>query len=253
VLGEFDRFATSMQLIYLDESKNDDKYPHYHMGAVCIDEKDVLDIEKRVAAIAESAFGTISPTRETELHAADIWQGGKYFKKWRGDFSKRLELLSALIDILSLEQVRLIDIQINCARLQRAHAPENVAFMFLCERANGLVKSLGSIGLLIGDRESDHVADRLSNTLSSYRERGTDFAFGTNIGNLVDCAHFTHFHLSRLLQLADAYTWFMQFQNRNRGSSNTYHKAVFDLLGREGVDLFPSKYKEWPKQIPAAT
>ena len=236
-----------MKLIYFDESKNDDRYAHYHMGAVCIDEADLIDVERRVAAIAETAFGSAEPSRETELHAAEIWQGSKHFRKWKEDFPKRLAFLSDFIDILSLEQVGLVDIQINCSLLQGAHAPEHLAFMFLCERANSLVKGFKSIGLLIGDRESDHVADKLATTLGAYRKRGTDFAFGTDIDRLVDCAHFTHSHLSRLLQLADAYTWLLQFQNRNRHSKNKYHQAVFALLSRDGVDLFPSKYKEWPK------
>jgi hypothetical protein len=239
-----------VKLIYFDESKNDDRYPHYHMGAVCIDEADLIDVERRVAAIAEKALGSAEPTRETELHAAEIWQGSKHFKEWREDLSRRLGLLSDFIDILSLEQVRLIDIQINCIHLQGLHAPEEFAFMFLCERANGLVKGLKSLGLLIGDRGSDRVADRLSTTLSAYRKRGTDFAFGTDIDSLMDCAHFTHSHLSRLLQLADVYTWLLQFRNRNRDSKNKYHQAVFDLLKRDGVSLFPSKYKEWPKKTP---
>lgn len=241
-----------MKLVYFDESKSDDRYPHYHLGAVCIDESCVIDVERRVSAIAERAFESAEPSRETELHASEIWQGSKHFKKWRGDFSKRLGLLSDFIDILSLEEVRLIDIQINCHLLQGAHAPEQLAFMFLCERANSLVKGLASIGLLIGDRESDYVADRLSTTLSAYRKRGTDFAFGMDIDRLVDCAHFTHSHLSRLLQLADAYTWLLQFRNRNRDSRNKYHQAVFDLLKRDGANLFPAKYKEWPKTPIAA-
>lgn len=237
-----------MKLIYFDESKNDDQYAHYHMGGVCIDEKNLVDIEKRVAAIAEKAFGTAELTRETELHAAEVWQGSKHFKKWRADLGKRLALLSDFMDILSLEQVELIDVQINCDLLQGAHAPEDLAFMFLCERANGLLRRHKSIGLLIGDRESDRVADRYASTLFAYRKRGTDFAFGTDIENLVDCAHFTHSHLSRLLQLADAYTWLLQFRNRNRDSKNKHHQAVFQLLKRDNVDLFPSTYKEWPKK-----
>jgi hypothetical protein len=236
-----------MKLIYFDESKNDDRYPHYHMGAICIDEGHLADIEHRVAVIAEKAFGSSEPTRGSELHAAEIWQGSKHFKPWRADFPKRLALLADFIDILSLAQVDLVDIQINCNRLQGAHAPEEFAFMFLCERANGLVKRTKTLGLLIGDRENDHVADHLSTTLSAYRKRGTDFAFGTDIDSLVDCAHFTHSHLSRLLQLADAYTWLLQFQNRNRDSKNQYHKALFDLIRRDGVDIFPSTYKEWPR------
>jgi hypothetical protein len=82
-----------VKLIYFDESKNDDQYAHYHVGGVCIDEKDLIDIEKRVADLAEKAFGFSEPTRETELHAAEIWQGSKHFKGWREDLGKRLGLL----------------------------------------------------------------------------------------------------------------------------------------------------------------
>ncbi|GIX29422.1 MAG: hypothetical protein KatS3mg123_3303 [Burkholderiales bacterium] len=56
------------------------------------------------------------------------------------DFGKRLELLSGFVDILSRDEVQLIDIQINCASLQGAQSPEEIAFMFLCERANDLVR-----------------------------------------------------------------------------------------------------------------
>lgn len=119
--------------------------------------------------------------------------------------------------------------------------------MFLCERANNLVSAQKSLGLLIGDRESDSAADRYARTLSGYRARGTDFAFGQNIHNLVDSVHFTHSHLSRLLQLADVYTWILQFKNRNRKSSAQKHKEMMQVLRQLGVDLSPKKYKEWPK------
>ena len=101
--------------------------------------------------------------------------------------------------------------------------------------------------MLIGDRENDQVADRFARTLSSYRASGTEFAFGHDIHNLVDSVHFSHSHLSRLLQLADAYTWLLQFRNRNNGSEDSRHQAVMELIGCESVDLSPSKYKVWPK------
>ena len=36
--------------------------------------------------------------------------------------------------------------------------------MFLCERANDLVRSQQSLGMLIGDRDNDRLADRFSTT-----------------------------------------------------------------------------------------
>jgi hypothetical protein len=235
-----------MKLVFFDESKQDPGYPHYHIGAVCIDEADLADVEKRIAGITEKAFGTTEVRRDTELHGADIFNRMNNFKG-EPDFGKRLDLLSDFADILSMPQALLIDIKINCKELQGAHSPEHLAFMFLVERANSLVKGMGSLGMLIGDRENDRISDRFSTTLSGYRTRGTDFAFGQDIGHLVDSVHFTHSHLSRFLQLADVYTWFLQFQRRNRDSKHERHLAVFKVLRRETVNLWPAKYKEWPK------
>jgi len=235
-----------MKLIFFDESKHDPDYPHYHVGGVCIDETNLGEIEKRISAISEKAFGTAELNRDTELHAAEIYHRKKNFKEW-ADFDKRLSLIADFIDILSLEQVQRIDIRINCEFLQGTQTPEELGFMFMCERANDLVRSHKGLGMLIGDRENDHLAERFSTTLSGYRARGTDFAFGRDIHNLVDSVHFTHSHLSRFLQLADVYTWLLQFRNRNRDSQNPRHRAIFELCKRDGVNLFPSKYKEWPK------
>lgn len=235
-----------MKLIFFDESKNDETYPSYHIGAVCIDEEFLGPIENKVNAVAEAAFGTSTLKPTTELHAAEIYHRKKSFKEWN-DFDKRIDIIVQMARILSEEEVRLIDVQVNCALLYANQVPEEISFMFLCERVNDLVAARKSLGMLIGDRESDHLAARLSTTLSAYRARGTDFAFGRNIRNLVDSVHCTHSHLSRFLQLADVYTWILQFRNRNRGSSNPRHLAMLNALRQDGIDLTPSKYKEWPK------
>lgn len=235
-----------MKLVFFDEAKSDTTYLHYHIGAVCIDEEHLATVETRIAAIAAAAFGTSELSVATELHAAEIYHRKKNFKDWT-DFSKRIDIIVQFARILSGEEVRLIDVQINCSSLCATQVPEEIAFMFLCERANDLVKANKSLGMLIGDRESDHLAARFSTTLSGYRANGTSFAFGQDIHNLVDSVHFTHSHLSRFLQLADVYTWLLQFKNRNRKSENERHLALLKCLQQDGIDLSPSKYKEWPK------
>lgn len=235
-----------MKLIFFDEAKDDPDYRHYHVGGVCLDESVLIDVESKIHAISLEAFGTSELLEATEFHAADIYHRKKNFKDW-SEFDRRVALLGQFIDILSLDEVQLIDIQINCDRLYVGQSADEIAFMFLCERANGLVRSQASIGMLIGDRESDRHAARYATTLSSYRAKGTDFAFGREIKNLVDSVHFTQSHLSRFLQLADVYVWLLQFCNRNRASDNLRHRAVFDLLKRDHVNLFPATYKEWPK------
>jgi len=235
-----------MKLIFFDEAKNDSKYPHYHIGGVCIDEEHLGTIEARINSVAEKAFGHAALVRGTELHAAEIYHRKQHFKDWN-DFDSRINLLYEMMQILTLPEVLLIDVQINAAKLWQNQLPDEVAFMFFCERANDLCKAKNCLGMLIGDRESDRVAERYAVSLSGYRAAGTNFEFGRNIENLVDSVHFTHSHLSRFLQLADVYTWLLQFSNRNGHSVNIRHRAVFDIWARDDVSLAPSKYKEWPK------
>lgn len=235
-----------MHLIFFDESKNDTNYSHYHIGAVCIEESHLGEVETKIKRLAKKAFGTDELTASTEFHAAQIYHRKGNFKDWT-DFDLRVQLIGKLAEILSLDEVKLIDIQINNSLLNPETSSEDLAFMFLCERANDFVKSNKSLGMLIGDRENDRHAERFASTLSNYRGKGTDFEFGRKIHNLVDSVHFTHSHLSRFLQLADVYVWLLQFQNRNRDSKDFRHKAMLNLLEEDCIDLSPSKYKEWPK------
>lgn len=118
------------------------------------------------------AFGTSELGTATELHAADVFHRKKNFKEW-SDFGRRIDVLVQIARILSEKEVRLIDIQINCELLHESQIPEEIAFMFLCERANDFVAANRSLGMLIGDRENDHLAARLSTTLSVGVTSGT--------------------------------------------------------------------------------
>ncbi|PQA77951.1 DUF3800 domain-containing protein [Rhodoferax sp. TS-BS-61-7] len=235
-----------MQLIFFDEAKDDDDYPVYHIGGVCIDEADIADVETRISQLAEKSFDNSVLGRDTEFHAAEIFHRKAHFKTWN-DFGVRLDLLKEFVGILSLKQVSLIDIQINKAKLHDTQSSSDIAFMFLCERSNQLMRARGKMGMLIGDRDTDSSAARCATSLSSYRVNGTDFQYGQKITNLVDSVHFTHSHLSRFLQLADVYTWLKQFRHRNTDSKNERHQALFNILNDKHADLGPSKYKEWPK------
>jgi len=235
-----------VQLIFFDEAKDDKDYLVYHIGGVCIDESNLADVETRITELAAKSFGSSVLDRGTEFHAAEIFHRKAHFKTWE-DFGARLDLLKEFVDILSLKQVDLIDIQINSAKLHESQSSSDIAFMFLCERSNQLMQAREKMGMLIGDRDTDSAAAKCAISLSSYRVNGTSFQYGQKITNLVDSVHFTHSHLSRFLQLADVYTWLKQFRHRNKDSTNERHLALFDILSAKGVDLSPSKYKEWPK------
>lgn len=237
-----------MHLIFFDESKNDNEYLTYHIGGVVIEDIRLLEIETQINKIAEDIFGTSRLNQDTEIHACEIFHRTKNFKNWR-DFDARVSVLHRIIEILNLSEVELINIQINCDLLSQYQSPEEIGFMYFCERANDLMRIRKGLGMLIGDRENDRSAAKYAGSLSDYKAKGTYFKYGRSINNLVDSVHFTQSHLSRFLQLADVYVWLLQFQNRNRNSTNYRHMAILDFLKQEKINLFPSKYKEWPVRI----
>ena len=91
-------------------------------------------VEDRVADIAKQALGSSALTYDTELHAAEIYHRKRHFKDWT-DFQDRIDLLGELVDVLSLPEVMLIDIQINCKLLYTSQPASDIAFMYLCEKA----------------------------------------------------------------------------------------------------------------------
>lgn len=235
-----------MHLIFFDEVKSQPNYPHYHIGAICVDEKHLPKIEGEISKLALQIFGDVTLKPNTEFHACDIYHRKKAFKNFSNPVD-RIEIIGKLLQIVSAQEVKKIDIQINVGKLSPKQSASEIAFMFLCERANDFMKTQKSYGMLIGDRDTDALAQRFSVGLSEYRARGTSFAFGQSIEHLFESVHFTPSHLSRFLQLADVYAWILQFSNRHQNSQDSLHKSVFALWKSHSLNLFASKYKEWPR------
>jgi hypothetical protein len=105
-----------MKLIFFDEVKNDDAYPHYHIGGVCIDEMQLAQVEARISAVAARAFGHSGLVRGTELHAAEIFHRKNHFKDW-DSFESRIELIEEMVRVMSMPEVLLIDVRINAGNL----------------------------------------------------------------------------------------------------------------------------------------
>jgi len=92
-----------MKLVFFDEAKDDGDYPHYHIGGVCVDERHLAQVERRINTVAETAFGHSGLVRGTELHAAEIYHRKKHFKDWT-DFEARINLIGEMMQILSFQK-----------------------------------------------------------------------------------------------------------------------------------------------------
>ena len=238
-----------MHLIYFDEAKDDpDTQKHYWVSGIAVDAIHVKEIESKIAAISEEHFGTPCISRETEFHAADIFHRKHHFKQWN-DQSKRVALIGELLQVLADKRIKKLYIKISREYFKSKFSAKKIdewAFMLLCERANSLMGEVKEIGMLIGDRESSSLASRYADSLSNWRNSGTDYSLGRKISHLIDTVHFTESHSSRMLQLADIHTWCRQFYCHNRESSNSNHKLMLDQINLNPAALTPRKYKEYP-------
>lgn len=116
-----------------------------------------------------------------------------------------------------------------------------MAFQHFVERAE-LAIPKDATALLIGDLD-DQQAHNMVREFQRYRQHGTPTKRGIHTKSLVDSVHFCRSHHSRLLQLADVYAFNVAgyFSKRTGRFADMFAKAKKD------IDLFPHRYKEWPK------
>lgn len=233
-----------MYLIYFDEVKNKDEYPCYWLGALAVSVEAVFRLENKLNQLSFEYFNNYEMNKGTEFHASDIFHRKANFKE-QSEVAVRIDLLGKLADILSEEkECFTIYIKINVDRMIVADDYEDKAFMFLVEKCEKFLSQNKDYGMLIGDRENEKLAKKYSEMLSSYRNKGTPYAFGNNkFEYLIDTVHFSNSEHSRLLQLADFYVWSISFLY-----SCDERKSANKGLKERIKDKIPSaaKYKDWP-------
>jgi hypothetical protein len=234
-----------MQIAYFDEVKYSKSKPYYWLGALIATPIQIRNLELKVNDLSEEIFGSRSLAKENEFHASHVFNGNGVFEDW--DWEKKFDLLSKLIEIINSENdVGKIYVRINVNELTHGSVDvETTAFMYLVERIESYLRVRSIPGLLIGDRESDHVSSKFAGDLSHYKECGTTWSFGRDIKNLIDTVHFTHSHHSRMIQLADAYVYFMQFLAAG-DNKKAEKKQLIEYI--RSLDNFTkvSKCKIWP-------
>jgi hypothetical protein len=236
-----------MDLVFFDEVKSQPRFPYYLIGGLCIPEQLLHEVEDKVNDLSEDVFGDRCLGKNTEFHATDLYSGKNLFYKIT-EIEELIRIYSTLIGLVMHEQIGRILIRINKEDIYADRPVSNIAFMYFCERTNRYLLSKKEIGILIGDRENDAVAERASKSLSEYRDKTTEFKHGLQIKNIFESVHFTPSHLSRFLQLADFYIWTVQFRMKNRDSTTLKDKAFLDTASEYNFDRFPNRYKFWPNK-----
>ncbi|HDS1624256.1 TPA: DUF3800 domain-containing protein [Stenotrophomonas maltophilia] len=235
-----------MLIFYFDEVKpNPDGQPYYWLGGLAIRQEVIPEVELSLAELAHECFRTYDLTQSTEFHATDICSGNRNFRRWR-DPGRRLDVLKRLAQLMDRPQdVFRVVVRMEVSRIADSVDYEAMAFMFLIEKVNQLCRGRQELGLMIGDLEHGGVVERSVSSLARYRQNGTPYAYGQDIDHLIDTVHFAQSHHSRLLQLADAYIWFMQLSYRT-DEPRGIKTELLRFLQAEVNIMWPSKYKFWP-------
>lgn len=230
-----------MNLVYLDEVKfQEGQQPYYWLCGLAIDDRIILEVENALSDLAEEYFGTRILRAETEFHASHIVHGKGPYK---GDpLDGRVELFKRLVNIIDDNDLGRIVIRLEPTRIMRTDI-ETIAFMYFVERVDGLMRRHGSKALLIADHDKDLVTMNVAN-LSNFRVDGTDFEYGREINHVVDTVHHTHSHHSRLIQLADLFTYGVCLSNKQEFRYPKDHLVQY-MKAKQNF-LFPSTYKYWP-------
>jgi hypothetical protein len=231
-----------MHLIYYDEVKHDPPNQNsFWLGGICAPVEIVAELEAAMNEISRDAFGDATLKRETEFHGIELCRGKGNFK--RRPFDERLDYLRRILEIIGREDLHRIYIRIIPENIAFSRKPpEEIAFMYLIEKVDNLLKELGTLGMMFGDYDEPNVGSSVA-SLSRYRQGGTDWHRGRDIENIVDTVHFARSHHSRMIQLADVFLYCLQFSTQD----NTAHwrNSISEVIDASSLRVC-KRFKVWP-------
>ncbi|WP_370143087.1 DUF3800 domain-containing protein [Bradyrhizobium yuanmingense] len=230
-----------MYVGYFDEVKadRDQGRANYLVAGLIIPMDQIGIIERQMTELAVELFGSRELVKDTEFHADSIYRAKDNFRARRMD--ERAAVLGRLAKVIGDNRyIAKVYAAIDSSKLFNPDQAAEIAFAHFVERVQMCVWEKPCV--LIGD-EGDTEAKNMVRDFAQFRAKGTPWAHGIEIKTVVDTVHFCKSHHSRLIQLADAYAWLTVHQWGLR-------RGVMAMLVDEaikGVDLFPNRYKHWPK------
>ncbi|WP_119166210.1 DUF3800 domain-containing protein [Algihabitans albus] len=233
-----------MYLLYYDEVKHEPpKQTSFWLGGICDSAEVVPALEAELNEISQDAFGSATLSRDTEFHGIELCRGKGNFKG--RNFDERLEYLKRILNIISRDDIQRVYIRIIPENITHSSKPpDEIAFMYLIEKADSLFKKLGTVGMLFGDYDEPNIGTSVA-SLSLYRQGGTRWERGRDIENIIDTVHFARSHHSRMIQLADVFLYCLQFYHQD--NSARWRKAIEEVIDNSGIRKCQEK-RVWPSE-----
>lgn len=220
---------------------NPPKERFYWLCGLAIPEDEISSVEAALAAKAQAEFGSDELLKATEFHGSLIVSGKGHYKA--RPVHDRVQLFNDLASVIdSHPNIGRVVVRLDPTGISREDL-HHIAFMFLVEKVDQLMKARSSRALLIADHDQQMAAPNVR-SLAGFRKHGTDFAFGQQIEHVVDTIHHTRSHESRLLQLVDIYAYAMSL--RQQMPTAPHRVAIVAHLNSLSNFWWPTKYKHWP-------
>ena len=234
-----------MRFIYFDEVKNNPvTQDSYWLGGIVLNEVQVQLLESEVEKLSIECFESAILCRSTEFHASEIYHRKRNFKSWV-DPKKRINVLKKLANIVgNTPDIGKIYVRIDSKRMVAKKRIPDIAFMYFLEQVDDYLKSIDDHGILIGDKDNDGITNASATALSKYRQDGTDYYYGKKLTRLIDSIYYGESHLSRLLQLADAFIWLLQFAKQTLPTDKGYLLSKHINADTKLLDI--DRSKNWP-------
>ncbi len=232
-----------MHLIYIDEVKYDPpNQPFYWLCGFAVDQDALSYLDDHVREVARWYFKTEAMQAKTEFHCHQIVSGKGPYKGHT--IERRVDLLKRLVEgLCGHESIKRIEVRIDPSKIVYDKDPAEAAFMFFVEKADRLMKSLDSLGVLIADDDSKKTRSANVSSLSNFRQWSTGWYFGRKIEHIVDTIHHTSSHQSRMVQLADVMVYCCQL--KNRAERGFVQAQLYECAAKSGL-YNAATYKYWP-------
>lgn len=171
-----------------------------------------------------------------ELHMTDMWNGKGLFAGLSR--ATRRALWDAVLDVIDAHAPTFIFIVIDkpalVAKYFTPDPPEDLAYRFMIERFDSFLGRRDEVGVIVSD-EQKGAEDVIRRAHSRYRSTGTGYQ---RITSVIETPFFAPSHWSRMLQVVDVATWFINRGHRENRKGKAPPPEMFRL--ERHLDGYPA-------------
>lgn len=200
-----------MKLIYIDESGNtgkvvDSSQPIHLLGALIIEDTQVRAAEEAIRELGKKWVGNDAKKYDFEFKGYLIRGGREFFSKFTPE--EGICIVHDLLAILEKTNCFIGYAAVDKEKSRASEHPHRLAFIFLIERIQDLLKNEDELGLVVADKNKE-LEQNLISDLEYYKEKDTRFGWRpTKIENVIGSLHFVDSKNDPLIQLADVVSFF---------------------------------------------